>query len=84
MGGKRYSSMSFCTLCFGRSPRGDDEVEWEWEREREKKHTRRVRPSDEDRGRWIGEPDVDKKASDFIARFYASRFMDSEPRAIVV
>ncbi|CAL9134075.1 unnamed protein product [Musa textilis] len=78
MGGKRYSSMSFCTVCFGGSPRGDDEVEWE------KTHTRRVRPSDEDRGRRVGEPDVDKKASDFIARFHASRFMDSEPRAIVV
>lgn len=52
----------------------------------EAKYTRKMRLSDEDRGRWVGESDVDKKASDFIARFYASRFnyMDSEHQAIMV
>ncbi|WOL12120.1 hypothetical protein Cni_G20885 [Canna indica] len=77
MGGKKSSSMSsFCCLCFGRSRDYRDEGE-EWER--------KLRPSDEDRGRrWVGEPDVDKKASDFIARFYASRYMDAERQAIMV
>ncbi|CAD5168013.1 unnamed protein product [Musa acuminata subsp. malaccensis] len=78
MGGKRGSSKSFGCLCFGRSRNRDEEVDWE------QRYTRRISSSDEDRGRWIGEPDVDKKASDFIARFYASRFMDSEHQAIMV
>ncbi|KAG6469870.1 hypothetical protein ZIOFF_070803 [Zingiber officinale] len=76
MGG---SSMSFCGLCFGR-PRREDEETIEWEQRR----ARKVRPSDEDHGRWFGAPDVDEKASDFIARFYAaSRSTDSERQAIM-
>ncbi|KAJ8500348.1 hypothetical protein OPV22_010900 [Ensete ventricosum] len=67
MGGKRYSSKSFCGLCFGRSRNRDEEVDRE-----QRYYARKMRPSDEDRGRWVGEHDVDKKASDFIARFYAS------------
>ncbi|KAG6468116.1 hypothetical protein ZIOFF_072684 [Zingiber officinale] len=81
-GGKRCpsSSMSFCGLCFGR-PRREDEETIEWEQRR----ARKVRPSDEDHGRWFGAPDVDEKASDFIARFYAaSRSTDSERQAIMV
>lgn len=32
----------------------------------------RVYPSDEDRGRWIAEPGIDKKASAFIAMTQAN------------
>ncbi|KAK1291941.1 hypothetical protein QJS10_CPB17g00848 [Acorus calamus] len=40
------------------------------------------RRSDEDRGGcWVGEPDIDSKASDYIARFHESRF--TEPEHIV-
>ena len=34
---------------------------------------RRICPSDEDRGRWIGDRRIDSKASAFIARFHQSR-----------
>ncbi|XP_074591155.1 putative inactive receptor kinase At2g26730 [Curcuma longa] len=78
-GGKKFPSMSFCGLCFGH-PRREAEEATEWEQRR----ARKVRPSDEDHGRWFGAPDVDEKASDFIARFYASRFTDSERQAIIV
>ncbi|WOK92990.1 hypothetical protein Cni_G01682 [Canna indica] len=39
--------------------------------------SRKIWPSDEDRGRWVGEPDVDRKASAFIAKFYQSRFTET-------
>ncbi|KAK9664911.1 hypothetical protein RND81_14G076600 [Saponaria officinalis] len=42
---------------------------------------RRIYASDEDRGYWVGEPGIDHRASDFIARFYESRRTD--PGAIV-
>lgn len=38
---------------------------------------RRVFASDEDIGCWVGEPDIDRKASDFIAKYYATRVTDS-------
>jgi hypothetical protein len=37
----------------------------------------KVRPSDEDRGLYVGDPDVDYKATEFI-KFYKKRFMDLE------
>ncbi|URE23259.1 hypothetical protein MUK42_16042 [Musa troglodytarum] len=40
--------------------------------------SRKIRPSDEDRPRWVGDPDVDNKASAFIANFKKSRFMDPQ------
>lgn len=39
------------------------------------RYVRKIRPSDEDRGYYVGEPDVDRRASAFIARFYESRQM---------
>lgn len=42
---------------------------------------RRVRTSDEDRGRYFAEPDIDRKASDFIAKFYESRVIYGRPGA---
>jgi len=56
----------------------DDEGDWE------PRYTNKIRPSDEDRGRWVGEPDVDRKASAFIAKFHETRFTDSERQAIMV
>jgi len=46
-----------------------------------------VFPSDEDRGRWVGDRRIDRKASEFIAKFHeAHRFeaqtmFDDPPRA---
>lgn len=44
--------------------------------------TRRICPSDEDRGRWVGEPGIDRKASAFIARFHESRVSDPDQYAV--
>lgn len=38
----------------------------------------RIWASDEDRGRWVAEPGIDKKASAFIARFHENRVSESE------
>jgi hypothetical protein len=48
--------------------RDADEPEYEQPR----RSSRKVRPSDEDGLWYIGERDVDRKATDFIARFHAS------------
>ncbi|RDX89567.1 hypothetical protein CR513_28690, partial [Mucuna pruriens] len=38
----------------------------------------RIFTSDEDRPHWVAEPGIDRKASDFIAKFYATRVTDSD------
>lgn len=40
-------------------------------------HPRKVRPSDEDRGRWYGEPDIDKKAKEFIDKVHRNMEHDT-------
>ncbi|KAI4338601.1 hypothetical protein MLD38_023639 [Melastoma candidum] len=45
---------------------------------------RRIRPSDEVQGYWTAEPGIDHKASEFIARFYASRVTDPERQTLAV
>ncbi|URD98614.1 hypothetical protein MUK42_31246 [Musa troglodytarum] len=78
MGGGQSSSRSSSCFFF-RSQRRDDEADGE-----PKYTSSKVRPSDEDRGRWVGEPDVDVKASAFIAKFHETRFMDLERQTMVV
>ncbi|CAJ1975692.1 unnamed protein product [Sphenostylis stenocarpa] len=41
---------------------------------------RRVFASDEDRPHWVAEPGIDRKASDFIAKYYASTLTDSHTK----
>ncbi|KOM26016.1 hypothetical protein LR48_Vigan213s003900 [Vigna angularis] len=41
---------------------------------------RRVFASDEDRPHWVAEPGIDRKASDFIAKYYAARLTDSHSK----
>ena len=41
-------------------------------------YNRRIFASDEDRGYWVGEPGIDRRASAFIARFYESHRTDPE------
>ncbi|KAL2338857.1 hypothetical protein Fmac_013303 [Flemingia macrophylla] len=72
MGAKKSQSFSFCGMmkaCFSSSR--DDYYYCD-------DNSRRHFASDEDRGRWVAEPGIDRKASAFIARFYASRVTDSE------
>ncbi|XP_044497869.1 uncharacterized protein LOC123219959 [Mangifera indica] len=38
----------------------------------------RVWASDEDKGSWVAEPGIDRKAQDFIAKVHANRFSESE------
>ncbi|KAJ3679626.1 hypothetical protein LUZ60_017637 [Juncus effusus] len=67
----KSSSNSFFSFCFSFSKKSryyEDELY-----DFSPRYVRKIRPSDEDRGYYIGEPDVDRKASDFIARFYESR-----------
>ncbi|KAL6008897.1 hypothetical protein ACLOJK_022123 [Asimina triloba] len=45
-------------------------------RKREEDLVRRIYRSDEDRGRYIADPNVDTKAEDFINLFHKSRVMD--------
>ncbi|KAJ8620390.1 hypothetical protein MRB53_028919 [Persea americana] len=45
-------------------------------------HQRRVRPSDEDRMHYVGEPDIDRKATVFIAKFHEARVMDPERQTV--
>ena len=74
MGGKKSSSFSFCGMlksCFSSGSK-DDYYYYD------DGSSRRIFASDEDRGRWVAEPGIDKKASAFIARFYANRATDSE------
>ncbi|CAK8563893.1 unnamed protein product [Lathyrus sativus] len=72
MGGKKSSSFSFCGMfksCFSSESKNDYYNEGS---------SSRMFTSDEDRGRWVAEPGIDRKASAFIARFYANRVTDSE------
>ncbi|KAJ9699979.1 hypothetical protein PVL29_005694 [Vitis rotundifolia] len=43
---------------------------------------RRICPSDEDRHGWVAEPGIDRKASEFIAKFYATRVSDPQTVAV--
>lgn len=64
MGG---SQSSFCFLfSFSKNSRSvDKDSDWE------PRYVRKIRPSDEDIGMtWVGEHDIDSKASDLIARFH--------------
>ncbi|CAJ1975695.1 unnamed protein product [Sphenostylis stenocarpa] len=73
MGGKKSSTCSIGSVlkaCFS-SGDSDDDGYWEGS-------GRRIFASDEDRGRWVAEPGIDRKASDFIARHYATRITDSQ------
>ena len=88
MGGRSKSlkCFSICSIlkscCFPIvGGRDNDEAYWEESAE----IRRRMWPSDQDsRGRWVAEPGIDRKASDFIARFYESRVSDSERQTFAV
>ncbi|KAF8394756.1 hypothetical protein HHK36_020973 [Tetracentron sinense] len=45
---------------------------------------RKVRPSDDDKVRWVAERDIDSKASAFIANFYKNRVSDPERQTVAV
>ncbi|KAI3918053.1 hypothetical protein MKW92_025956 [Papaver armeniacum] len=84
MGGKRQkkSSSSFFSSIFNifkssRSSSYMDDMGWD-----DAVNVRKVRPSDDDKGRWVAEPDIDRKASAFIARFYESRVSDPERQTV--
>ncbi|ESW10582.1 hypothetical protein PHAVU_009G221500 [Phaseolus vulgaris] len=66
----------FCVLksCFKSGRRNDYEC---WESS--ERGRRRIFASDEDREHWVAEPGIDKKASDFIAKYYTTRFTRQFP-----
>ena len=70
MGRKSSSSFSICNIfkvCFSSGSSSREEY---WD---ESGYVRRICPSDEDRGLWIAEPGIDRKATELIDRFYAAR-----------
>ncbi|RDX89564.1 hypothetical protein CR513_28696, partial [Mucuna pruriens] len=70
MGAKRSFSHPFCGVlksCFSGGSRCDYDY-WEGSG-----NGRRIFASDEDTQHWVAEPGIDRKASDFIARYYATR-----------
>lgn len=75
MGAKRSSSCCFGTVLKACFSCGDNYDEY-WEGGNE----RRMFASDEDRGRWVAEPGIDRKASDFIANYYATRLTHSHTK----
>ncbi|OIV97323.1 hypothetical protein TanjilG_07075 [Lupinus angustifolius] len=77
MGAKRSSFCGIFKACFSSGGRYDEYMEGSGNGSG---NGRRIFASDEDRGRWIAEPGIDRKASDFIARYYASRVTDSESK----
>ncbi|KAJ4968212.1 hypothetical protein NE237_014913 [Protea cynaroides] len=84
-GRERKSSSSFFSIfnLFSKASKGrkSGDVEDTWD---ESVNLRRVRPSDEDKGRWVAEPDIDRKASAFIAKFYEARVSDSDRQTIAL
>ncbi|KAF8015326.1 hypothetical protein BT93_H0975 [Corymbia citriodora subsp. variegata] len=64
---KSSYSFSFTSLFKLRRPRGDDA------REVDSVSTRKIYPSDYDKGQYVAEPGIDKKATVFIAKFHQTR-----------
>lgn len=60
-GNKKKSSFSLFSLFKGRRARRGEETREEYVK------AYKVYPSDEDRGRWVAEPGIDKKASAYIS-----------------
>ncbi|KAK7354533.1 hypothetical protein VNO80_19998 [Phaseolus coccineus] len=76
MRGKRPFSLPFREVfksCFLGGRRYDCEC---WEGNGSGK---RIFASDEDTEHWVAEPGIDAKASDFIAKYYATRFTHQFP-----
>jgi len=66
---KKASPNTFAFLSFFKpSAKRSRKVEDSWDNSVK---AYKVWPSDEDRGRWVAEPDIDRKASAYIARVHA-------------
>lgn len=82
MGGsrrQRKSSSIFSIFNIFKSRRSSDRDDMGWD---DSINIRKVRPSDDDKHHWVAEPDIDRKASAFIARFYESRVSDPERQTV--
>ncbi|MQL71850.1 hypothetical protein Taro_004168 [Colocasia esculenta] len=85
MGGKRRSSSSsaksFFSIFFKFTGKHHSRKDID---DFEPYHGGRVWTSDEDRDRWVAEPNIDVKATEFIANFYKKRVADSGRQTVAV
>ncbi|KAL6634633.1 hypothetical protein ACP70R_027304 [Stipagrostis hirtigluma subsp. patula] len=71
MGGKSSFLCQIFSFLSSKSRRYDDDMSDDWDGRTG--YVRKVRSSDEDSGWWVGERDVDRKASDFINNFHQKK-----------
>ncbi|PIA60659.1 hypothetical protein AQUCO_00300288v1 [Aquilegia coerulea] len=70
---RQPSLFSIFSIFKSKKTHDSDDIGWD-----ESVNIRRVRRSDYDKGYWVAEPEINKKASAFIAKFYESRVSDAE------
>ncbi|KAK3415945.1 hypothetical protein EUGRSUZ_H01332 [Eucalyptus grandis] len=75
---KSSSSFSLMSMFKPRRARWDDA--WEGYSESSKK----IYPSDYDKGKYVAEPGIDKKATAFITKFHETRVMESERQVMAI
>ncbi|KAI3439357.1 uncharacterized protein J3R85_004767 [Psidium guajava] len=75
---KSSSSFSLMSLFKPRRARRDDA----WEAD--SVSSGKIYPSDYDKGRYVADPGIDKRATVFIAKFHETRVMESERQVIKV
>ncbi|KAK9673327.1 hypothetical protein RND81_12G160700 [Saponaria officinalis] len=81
MGGNNYrqrkSSSTFSICSWFKTKRSNNNNNYCDEAPR-----RKVFSSDEDRGYWVGEPGIDRKASNYIAKFHEARRFEAQIMAL--
>ncbi|GAB2294197.1 hypothetical protein Dimus_028415 [Dionaea muscipula] len=83
--GKRKSSsiLKMLAACWSSSPVVVDGRDMLWVDENHPVVMKRICTSDEDTRYWVAEPDIDRKASAFIAKFYEARMSDPESQTVI-
>lgn len=78
MGYNKRKSSSFSIFSFFKACCSSSQEDHYWDSEGYNTARSRIYSSDYDRGRYFAEPGIDRRASDFIAKFHESRVSDPE------